>query len=146
MADSPADRSRGPRNHLLWIGPLIAIPGFLSYYVFFSRFPVFRDTAWLNIGILLGATAISVAGLRRGWGRGSLQRVAGVASLAVSGFLTGLLITYCYVLSYQLPDANLAVAEGAPMPAITLASYDGRDVDLGEAGESMVLVFYRGFW
>jgi hypothetical protein len=136
------------RNHWLWLGPLIAIPGFISYWGFFVRWPVFRDTAWLNIAILLGAVAISVVGLRRAWPRGGwLRRSAGVAGLALSAALTGLLVVYCYVLSYDLPSAEHAIAEGERLPAITLASYDGEPVDLAATGEgSTVLVFYRGFW
>ena len=135
------------RNHFLWLGPVIAVPGFLSYYGFFVQWAVFRDTAWLNIGILLGATAISLLGLLRAWPRGIGWRAAGVVSTGVSGFLTGLLIVYCYGLSYGLPSADLAALEGQRIPSVTLASYDGTEIDVGLATDQpLILVFYRGFW
>jgi hypothetical protein len=133
------------RNHLAWIAPLVAIAGFLSYYAFFSRWPVFRDVPWLNLLILLGATALSVIGLRRarpGWGR-----AGSIAGLVVSAGLLGLLVYYCFVFSYGLPDPNRVVADGTRIPSITLASWDGRPVDVAEAARGdLILVFYRGYW
>jgi hypothetical protein len=138
--------ARNLRPHFLWIGPLIAIPAFFSYYVFFAQWPVFRDTAWLNIGLLLGALALSVLGLRSVWARGVLLRVGGVASVLVSGAFATMLILYCYVLSYGLPSDEEVVRLGERLPAISLVSDTGETVDLAAAGESLILVFYRGFW
>lgn len=69
MADSVDSRDGAGANHLLWLGPLIAVPGLLSYFAFFSRWPIFRDAAWLNFLILAAALAISAMGLRRAWAR-----------------------------------------------------------------------------
>ncbi len=135
------------RNHLLWLGPLIAIPGFISYWGFFVRWPSLRDTAWLNILILLVALAISVVGLRRAWSGGLLKRAAGLGSATVPALLLAGLVAYCYGLSYGLPDAARAAGVGERMPAVTLTAHDGTTFDLGAASdEPLVLVFYRGFW
>jgi len=133
------------RNHLAWIAPLVAIPGFLSYYTTFSMWPVFRDFPWLNLLILLGATALGVVAVRRsrpGWGR-----AGSVAGLVVSAGLLGLLSFYCFVLSYDLPDPNRVVDDGTRLPSITLASWDGQPIDVAEAAsDKLILVFYRGYW
>lgn len=134
-------------NPFLWLGPLIAIPGFFSYWGFFVRWPLFRDTAWLNIGILLVAVALSILGLRRAWPRGGWRRLAGAGGAALSALLLAGLVAYCYGMSYGLPSADAAIAEGATIPAVTLAAHDGSQVDLARASQQpLVLVFYRGHW
>lgn len=146
MAESgSAPSTETGRNHLAWIAPLIAIAGFLSYYTYFSMWPVFRDVPWLNLLILVLATALSVVAFRRarpGWGK-----AASGVGLLVSVGLLGLLSFYCFVLSYQLPDPNLVADDGTRLPAITLASWDGQPVDVAEAAnDKLILVFYRGYW
>jgi len=142
--DGPAeDPTR--RNPLAWIAPLVAIPGFVSYWAFFAAYPVFRDFPWVNLLILTGAVALSVVALRRarpGWGR-----AGSIAGLAVSVSLLGLLSAYCFVLSYQLPDPNRVVGDGTRIPDITLASSNGGRVDVAAAAaDKLILVFYRGHW
>ena len=124
---------------------MIAVPGFLSYWGYFSMWPAFRDVPWLNMLILGGAIALSVVAVRHatpGWGRrGS------IAGLVFSALLLTLLCVYCFVLSYQLPDPNRVVDNGTRLPAITLASWDGTRIDIAEvANDKLILVFYRGFW
>ena len=138
----PSARSR---NHAAWLGPLIAVPGFLSYWAYFSMWPVFRDFPWLNLLILGAAVGLSLLAIRRatpGWGRrGS------IAGLVFSSLLLGVLSFYCFVLSYGLPDVDRVADDGTRLPAITLASYDGSQIDVAEAGKGkLILVFYRGFW
>ena len=79
------------RNHALWLGPLLAIVGLVSYYTLFYRWPMTRDVPWVNFAILLGALALSAVGLARAWRRGGWRRFAGVA-----GFLwsTGLAVLF----------------------------------------------------
>ena len=134
-----------PRNHLAWIAPLIAIPGFLSYYMYFSMWPVFRDFPWLNLLILIGATTLSVIALRRA--KSGLGRAGSIGGLFISGGLLTMLTLYCFVLSYNLPDPNRVADDGTRLPAITLASWDGAPIDIAEAaGDKLILVFYRGYW
>ena len=108
-------------------------------------YPTFRDVPWLNLLILTGAVVLSVMAVQRalpGWGR-----VGSIAGLVVSAGLLALLSFYCFSLSYQLPDANRVVDDGTRLPQITLASWDGTDIDLGEAAsDKLILVFYRGHW
>lgn len=134
-----------PSNHLAWIAPLVAIAGVASYFAWFSMYPILRDFPWLNLGILGAAVALSIVALRRGsagWGR-----VGSIAGLVVSVGSLALLSAYCFVLSYQFPDANRLSEGGTRIPAITLASWDGTSIDVAEAAsDKLILVFYRGFW
>ena len=135
------------RNHALWLTPILAIGGFLSYYTFFARYPIFRDTAWLNLSILGVAVGLGVVALRQAWPRGGWRRVAALSGLFVASGLTGLLLYYSYSLSYGLPDAELSAKQGERLPEISLASTSGGTLDLARGGdERMLLVFYRGFW
>ena len=147
MSDSESSNGHSGVNHFLWLGPLIAVPGFLSYFAFFSRWPVFRDTAWLNFSILAAALVISAVGLGRAWTRGGWRRLAGIGSTLVSGGFGAVLVAYVFFISYQLPTTEGVTAEGEPIPAVTLTSYDGKQINVAEAGQdSAILVFYRGFW
>lgn len=143
MTDSHS--ARRSRNHAAWVAPLIALAGFLSYFVVFSQWPLFRDFPWLNLLVLTGAVALSVVALRRaapGWGR-----AGSVAGLGVSLLLLVGLCLYCFVLSYQLPDAGRVVGEGTEIPALSLAASDGSQIDVAAAAqEKLILVFYRGHW
>ena len=145
MAEAGIAASPRKKNHAARLGPLIAIPGFLSYYTVFYMYPVLRDFPWLNLLILGGAVALSVTAVRRatpGWGR-----FGSIAGLLVSGGLLTLLCLYCFVLSYRVPDPNRVVDDGTRIPAITLASWDGEPINVAEAAsDKLILVFYRGHW
>ena len=49
-------------NWMLWTGLVLAVLGFLSYFAFFSRFPVTRDVPWVNGIFLLLAAALLITG------------------------------------------------------------------------------------
>lgn len=135
------------RNHALWLAPLLAVFGLVSYYALFARWPITRDVPWANFAILALAFGLSLVGLRRAWPRGLWRRIAGVASLAVCTLLPAFLAFYTWSLSYGLPDAEGALAVGETVPAARLLDQTGREVDLeSEARGSMLLVFYRGHW
>ena len=112
MADSGNPNQGVGANHLLWLGPLIAVPGLLSYFVFFSRWPAFRDTAWLNFAILAVALAISAMGLRRAVASGGWRLFAGIASTITSGGLGALLVAYVFFLSNGLPSVEGVTSKG----------------------------------
>lgn len=142
-ADTTAPSKRF--NHLAWVGPILAVFGLLSYFAYFSMWPVFRDFPWLNLLILAGAVGVSAIALPRA--RSGLGRVGSGAGLFASVAMLGLLCFYAFYWSYQLPDAGRVVDDGTRLPEITLASWDGRQVDLSDAASGeLILVFYRGYW
>jgi hypothetical protein len=129
------------RNHLVWIGALVSVIGLVSYFFVFAGFPSLRDTAWLNLLIVAGGLALSVAAVRR---RRSVVSVAGgLLSFACAALLVG----YVFVLSEQLPNTEGVIAVGAEAPGFSLADHTGAAVSLDHVvGKPLVLVFYRGFW
>ncbi len=147
MADSVDSTRTAPTNHFLWLGPVVAVAGLLSYFLFFVQWPMLRDTAWLNLLIVVAGLAVSVLGLSRAMPSGGWRVIAGIASTLVAGGAGALLVFYVFFLSYQLPSDEGVTAEGEAVPAVALVSYDGQSVDVAVAGEdSTILVFYRGFW
>jgi hypothetical protein len=137
MNDSTSNR----RNHLIWIGPLISVVGFVSYFGFFARFPALRDFPWLTLPLVLAGVVVSTLAIQRGR---SWRSIAGaVFSASCAGFL----FVYVFFLSNQLPPPDNVIALGAEAPAFSLPDQDGSLVRLADfRGRPVVLVFYRGFW
>lgn len=137
------------RNHLLWIGPLVAFVGVVSYFQVFARYPALRDTPWLNAPVIAAGVVLSIVAVARAYrdpGRWR-GRVVGVVGLAFSALFAGLF--FWYILSYSstapAPAAGTLAMETAP--DFTLPDRDGAPVSLADQrGRKAVVVFYRGFW
>jgi len=133
--------SRKMRNHAAWVGPLVALTGLVTYFTVAVRFPDLRDSAIVNLVLVIGGTAIAAWGLfrRRNW--------KSWIGFGAAAFFASLLCGYVFVLSSQLPSANNAVAVGAAAPQLALPDQTGRMVSLDDfRGERVLVVFYRGFW
>ena len=145
-------------NWPLWAGFLLSAIAFVSYFLFFVRFPVTRDFPWVN-WLLFGLAALSlIAGVRRAFVRaGSLRgKFAGatVAALSVGGlaFFAFLVL----VQSRQLPASAGAPRVGQKVPYFALLDTQERSVSLtdlltaqlptGHAPRGVLLIFYRGYW
>jgi hypothetical protein len=127
---------------MIWLGPVLAITAVLSYFTVFVSWPITRDVPWLNLSLLALAIGVSIVGLRR-----SRRRFLAASGLALSLLLSAFFVWYCYVFSYQLPSADLALDVGAPVPALVLRDDRGQDVELTAiARDKLVLVFFRGHW
>jgi len=134
-------------QHSLWLGPVIAVAGLLSYFTVFARWPMFRDTAWFNLLVLAVGLALSLLGLRRALVRGGWRIAAAIGSTVISGTAAAALVYYVFFLSYQLPSAEGVTAVGEAMPSVALASTDGRQLDVSRPdSDPTIVVFYRGFW
>jgi hypothetical protein len=55
------------QNWSLWAGFLVALIAFVSYFLFFSQFPITRDFPWVNFLLFGLAAVLLAAGLRRVW-------------------------------------------------------------------------------
>jgi len=146
------------RNFLPLAGFLVCLAAFLSYFLFFYRFPVTRDVPWT--GWLLFALGLGLlgAGLARAFRQPERYRgritgsILGVLSLAVLGFFF-LLTT---VEARNLPASGGAPQVGQKAPDFTLQDSQGKSVRLydllgaqaGGAGAPswVALIFYRGYW
>jgi hypothetical protein len=138
-----------PRNHLLWIGPLLTFAGGVSYFLYFARFPALRDVPWVNLPLVLAGLLLSVIALGRAFSRRAVYRgkVLGSLALAFSVLLTGLFALYVFVWSYGLPEPGEVTLSLGEAPDFTLTDQHGEPVTLSALrGRKVVLTFYRGHW
>jgi cytochrome oxidase Cu insertion factor (SCO1/SenC/PrrC family) len=127
---------------MVWLGPLLAFAGVAAYFVVFMNLSVTRDLAWLSLVVLALAIGVSVLGLVR-----ARRRVLAAAGLVLTLALSGFFVWWAYVFAFDLPQAELALDVGAPVPAVTLADDRGQPVELASlARDRLVLVFFRGHW
>jgi len=140
---------RPPRNHALWLGPLVTIAGMVSYFLFFARFPVLRDFPWINLPMVVIGMGLSLLGFWGAYIRGSRRwvRVAGSFGLAVSLVSGGALFVYVFAYSNSLPAASATTTTLELAPDFALEDSAGRVHRLSDyRGSKVVLVFYRGHW
>src|ERR1700737_4145883 len=80
-------------NLLLYLGFALSLLAFVSYFAFFARFPVTRDTPWVAWLLFGGALVLVGIGLRRAYqqsdryrGRVSGPILAALSLAVVAGF------------------------------------------------------------
>ena len=137
------------RNHMLWIGPLLAFLGVVSYFMVFARFASLRDFPWVNLPlVLLGAAAAALGVWRAVVHRETYRgRILGPLSLIVALFFAGVFVLYIFKWSYTLPEMTSTTLSLDQAPDFALASMDGDTVRLSDLrGQKVVVIFYRGFW
>jgi len=155
-------------NWLVLAGFLVCVIAFLSFFLFFVKFPVTRDFPWANL-LLFGLAAILlVIGLRRAFTQADAYRgkIFGPIVTVLSVAIFGLFAFIVFVESKGLPTAHGAPQVGQKAPEFSLVDMNGRSVKLSElltapmnaassvAGSSasghtpkgVLLVFYRGYW
>ena len=137
-------------NHAAWVGPVISALGFITYFGVAVRFPDLRDSAVVNLALIVGGAAIAGWGLlrRRNWR-------SWIGFAAASG-LALLFCTYIFFFTRHLPSPDTAPVVGGMAPPIELPDQSGRVVSLdglrrmsmldNPDGGRVLLVFYRGFW
>ena len=140
---------RRPRNHAVWLGPLVTFAGAFSYFAWFARYPLLRDLPWLNLGLVAVGLLVSFAGVWRAFSPAFPHRgkVLGSAGLLLSLLLTLLFNFYVFSLSYRLPAPTATTLSMTEAADFTLMDQRGQPVRLADfRGRKVVLTFYRGFW
>ena len=133
-----------PFNWRLWGGLALAVLAIVSYFAFFSRFPVTRDVPWVPFLLFVIAAVLLVSGWRRATGK-ILPSIVAVLGFLLMGFFTYLVT----IDSRDVPASAGAPAVGQKAPEFTLADTNNRPVSLASAlagSKGVVLVFYRGYW
>jgi hypothetical protein len=145
------------RNFLPLAGLLICGIAFLSYPLFFARFPATRDVPWASWLLFVAGLALVGTGILRAFRQPEIYRgrilgpILGVLSIA---FL-GLFLFMTLVFARQLPASAGAPRIGEKAPGFTLPDTQGRSVQLsnllgprrgGSPGGWVLLIFYRGYW
>ena len=129
------------RNHAAWVGPLVGLIGLISYLTVAVRFPNLRDSAIVNLVLVICGAAIAAWGLfrRRNW-----KSWLGFGAAGLFAFLFG---AYIFVLTSQLPSPDTAPTVGAAAPPLELPDLSGRILSLDDfSGQRVLVVFYRGYW
>ncbi len=137
------------RNHLIWIGPLVAFAAVVSYFEVFARFATLRDFPWVNLPLVVLGAVLSALGVKRALaGSPALRaKVLAAAGLAFSVLLVAAFVAYVFWITYFLPPPTEVALGLAEAPDFTLTSSTGETVRLSDfAGRRVALVFYRGFW
>lgn len=147
------------RNLLLPLGGfLVCVTAFLSYFLFFYRFPVTRDVPWASWLLFALGLGLLGLGLARAFHRPERYRgrVAGSILAGLSLAVLGFFLFMTAVMSRQLPAATGVPEVGERAPDFVLRNQEGRSMRLydllgPEAGGSgpsswVVLIFYRGYW
>jgi hypothetical protein len=139
------------RNFFPLAGFLVCVVAFLSYFLFFYRFPATRDVPWVSWLLLAVGLVLVAVGVARPFRRPELYRgrilspVLGVLSVAVAGFF----LFATLVASRDLPASAGAPQVGQKAPDFVLQDTQGRSVrlyDLLGREKWVVLIFYRGYW
>jgi hypothetical protein len=146
-------------NWPLWVGFLLTLGAFLSYFLVFVWFPVTRDFPWANLLLFVLAAVLLFAGFRRGFASDRphptrskiVTSLVGILSLAVFSFF----IFVFFIGGRWLPASKGAPQVGQKAPDFTLTDTTGKQVSLselrsepvnGRAPKGVLLVFYRGYW
>jgi peptidoglycan/LPS O-acetylase OafA/YrhL len=135
------DARRNKRNPAAWVGPLVALIGLFTYFTVAVRFPSLRDSAIVNLLLVIGGAAIAAWGLirRRNW--------KSWLGFGAAGFLAFLFCAFIFVLTSQLPSPDTAPSVGTAAPPLELPDLTGRMLSLDDfSGQRVLVVFYRGYW
>ena len=146
-------------NWALWVGFVLTIAAFITYFFVFVQFPVTRDFPWANLLLFAIALVLVLLGVRRGFAserpRPTLSKiVASIVSL-LSVVILGLFIFTIFIAGRWLPASKGAPQVGQQAPDFALPDTMGNQVSLedlltapinGRAPKGVLLVFYRGYW
>ena len=146
-------------NWPLWLGFLLTLGTFLSYFFVFVRFPFTRDFPWANLLLFVIAAVLLFMGLKRGFASDRphptrskiVSSLVSVLSLAV----IALFVFTIFIGGRWLPPSKGAPQVGQRAPDFSLPDSTGKTVSLnellttpinGKAPKGVLLVFYRGYW
>jgi len=146
-------------NWPLWLGFVVTLAAFLSYFFIFVLFPFTRDFPWANLVLFVIAGALVFMGLRRGFASDRphptrskiVSSIVGVFSL----FVFAMFVFVIFVGGRWLPASKGAPQVGQRVPDFSLPDTSGRQVSLnelltapinGNAPKGVLLIFYRGYW
>ena len=146
-------------NWPLWVGFVLTLAAFLTYFFIFIWFPFTRDFPWANLLLFLIAGVLLFMGVRRGFAsdRPHPTRSKIVTSIVsvLSLLVFGAFVFTIFVAGRWLPASTGAPQVGQRAPDFTLPDTSGKQVSLnellttpvnGNAPKGVLLVFYRGYW
>ena len=145
-------------NWPLWLGFILSLAAFLSYFLVFAKFPVTRDMPWTNFLLFALSLALLFVGLRRAFS-GSDRYRGKIAGLILSILSLAVVVFFCLSIFYfprQLPTSSQSPRVGQKAPDFALTDTHGSTVSLAsllstplaasQPIKGVLLVFYRGYW
>ena len=100
-------------NWPLWVGLLLTLAAFMSYFFVFVWFPVTRDFPWANFVLFLLAGVLLFMGLRRGFASDRPHPTRSkIISVLVSAF--SVLVIALFLFAYFVGGRMLPASKGAP--------------------------------
>lgn len=146
-------------NWPLWVGFVLTLAAFFTYFAVFVWFPVTRDFPWANLVIFLIAGLLLFLGLRQGFASDRPHPTRSKIVASIVGLLSLLVFAFfvfaIFIAARWLPASTGAPQVGQKAPDFTLADTTGKQVSLnellttpvdGSAPKGVLLVFYRGYW
>lgn len=146
-------------NWPLWVGFVLTLIAFFTYFAVFVWFPITRDFPWASLLIFLLAAVLLVMGVRRGFAsnRAHPTRSKVITSIVatLSVVVIGFFVFAVFVAARWLPPSKGAPQVGQQAPDFTLTDTTGKQVSLtelrtapidGKAPKGVLLIFYRGYW
>ena len=143
-------------NWPLWLGFVLSVVTFFSYFAVFVWYPSTRDFPWANLLLFLAAAVLLILGMRRAFA-GDRRRSKIVAALVTT---LGVVIIGFFLFAFFVGGRWLPASTGVPQvgqkaPDFTLTDANGKAVSLnellstpinGKPPKGVLLVFYRGYW
>lgn len=133
----------------LFLGLVLSLGGFLSYFLYFARFPALRDFPWVNLPLVIVGLIFALSGTYGIFkdGRGYLLKAAGLGGTVLSVACLGVFSWYVFVMSSTMPTVGVIPDVGNIAPPIALADQGGKLFTLESfKGKQVVVAFYRGYW
>jgi len=146
-------------NWQLWVGFLLTLAAFITYFSVFVWFPVTRDFPWANLLLFAIAAGLVFLGIRRGFAPDRPHPTASKIVTTIVASLSALVLAFfvfaVFIAARWLPASKGAPQVGQKAPEFTLSDSNGRSVSLAEVlstpqngspTKGVLLVFYRGYW
>jgi predicted PurR-regulated permease PerM len=143
-------------NWPLWLGFLLSVVTFFSYFAVFVWYPVTRDFPWANLLLFAVSAVLLFWGVRRAFS--SDRRRSKIAAAIVATL--GVVVIAFFVFAFFVGGRALPASSGAPQigqkaPDFSLNDTSAKAVSLNELlttpingapPKGVLLVFYRGYW
>jgi hypothetical protein len=141
-------------NWPLWLGFVLSIAAFATYFAIFAKYPATRDLPWPSLLIFGVALTLLVIGTGRAFAAEPRSRARRVVASIVTFLGAVVFVFFClavFVATKMLPKSEQAIAVGAKAPDFALPDVNGRTVSLSQliaapGTKSVALIFYRGYW
>src|SRR2546423_8386963 len=146
-------------NWPLWVGFLLTLGAFLSYFFIFVQWPITRDFPWANLLLFVLAAVFHFLGFRRGFASDRAHPARSKTVTTIVGLLSvivfGLFVFTIFIAARWLPASHGAPQVGQRAPDFALPDTSSRSISLsqllsepvnGNPPKGVLLVFYRGYW